>query len=64
MTPHALRALQDIMFRTCVRNMMLLAALPYHLVEGPDATHARGLAHGEREQLRRANRVDDVRWLR
>ena len=34
MTLRALHELQGIMFRTYVRNMMLFAALPYHLAGG------------------------------
>jgi hypothetical protein len=44
-----LREFQELMFRACVRNVMLLATLPYHIAQEMrrDRGHARGAEGSE-----------------
>jgi hypothetical protein len=44
-----LREFQELMFRACVRNMMLFATLPYHIAQEMrrDRSHARGAGASE-----------------
>jgi hypothetical protein len=63
MTFRVLHELQDVMFRIYVRNVMLLATLPYHVAGEAHTTRTRGdLTHADRSRC--ANRVQDTRWLR
>lgn len=67
-----LRELQELVFRTWVRNMMFLVTLPHHLTQGaalnPASERASAVA---RDRFRvisgrppHGNRREDVRWLR
>jgi hypothetical protein len=62
MTFRALHELQDVMFRLYVRNVMLLATLPYHVAGEMDARARGDFAHVDRSRC--AHRVHDTRWLR
>jgi hypothetical protein len=63
MTLRALHELQEVMFRVYVRNVILMATLPFHVRGGVDGTPTRvNLAPAHRSCG--ANRVRDARWLR
>jgi hypothetical protein len=72
MTIRDLRELQELVLRTCVRNMMFLVTLPYRLSQEAARNPARERASavaGDRcraisGRLPRGNGREDVRWLR
>ena len=72
MTMRDLHELQELVFRTCVRNMMFLMILPYHLSQETARNRAPERASADADDRRRAisgrphsaNRGEDARWLR
>ena len=67
-----LRELQELVFRTGVRNMMFVATLPYRLWHGaarnPAGERAAAVAGDRCRSISgrppHGSRSDDVRWLR
>jgi len=60
MTLRDLHDFQDVMFRAYVRDVMFVAALPYHLAQ----EMRRNPASGGNWEPPRAGQHHDARWLR
>jgi hypothetical protein len=59
-----LQELQELVFRTCVRNMMLLVTLPYHLSQEAPRNPAPDRCRAISNRLPYGSGREDVRWLR